>query len=101
MEARGARLQFQSEGVAPGGLVARLRRAMIFGTDNLEALNNRKVVARLWLNGREIVLLGARPHFHHHKLLETARRLRPIMADGNILGSGSGARPTRLRAPIK
>src|ERR1700722_16123313 len=40
----------------------------------LESLNNRKVVARLWLLGQQIFLLGARPHFHHHKLLERAQR---------------------------
>jgi hypothetical protein len=97
VETRGALLQFQSEGVAPG-LVARLRRAMIFAADNLEALNNRKVVARLWLLGQQIFLLGARPHFHHHKLLERAQRLHPIMADGNILARAAAhCRPGSAR----
>jgi hypothetical protein len=30
----------------------RLRSAMVFGADNLKALNSRKVVTRLWLRGR-------------------------------------------------
>jgi hypothetical protein len=68
MQARSARLQFQSQGVAPS-LVACLRRAMIFGADNLEALNNRKVVAWLRLSGRQIVLYRTLPLFHHQKLL--------------------------------
>jgi hypothetical protein len=68
MQARGARLQFQSQGVAPS-LVA--RRAMIFGADDLEALNNRKVMARLWLSGRQIALHRALPLFHHQKLLKS------------------------------
>jgi hypothetical protein len=41
---------------------------MIFGVDNLEALNNRKVVARLRLSGGQIILYGAWPLFNHYKL---------------------------------
>jgi hypothetical protein len=43
---------------------------MVFGVDNLEALDNRKVMARRWLNGRQIVVRGAGLLFHHHKLLK-------------------------------
>ena len=71
---------------------------MILAADNLKALNNRKVVARLWLRGRQIVLRGARPHFHHHKLLD-ARRLHPIMADGNILARASRSLLGTRRCP--
>ena len=46
---------------------------MIFGVDNLEALNNGKVIARLWLDGRWIIRHGAWPLFHHHKLLKGAQ----------------------------
>src|SRR5271168_3751321 len=46
---------------------------MIFGVDNLEALDNRKVMARRRLNGRQIVFHGAGPLFHHHKLLKGAQ----------------------------
>ena len=62
MQARSARLQFQSQRIAPS-LVA--DRAMILRADNLKALNNRKVVARLWLSGRQTVLRRALPLFHH------------------------------------
>jgi hypothetical protein len=43
---------------------------MIFGVDNLEALDNRKVMAWLRLNGRQIVVHGAGLLFHHYKLLK-------------------------------
>jgi hypothetical protein len=46
---------------------------MIFGVDNLEALDNRKVLARLRLNGRQIVVHGGGLLFHHHKLLKRAQ----------------------------
>ena len=77
---------------------------MIFGVDNLEALNNGKVMARLRLSGRQIVLHGARPLFHHHKLLK-ARRLRPIMADAKNLARAAThcrcgfARAQKIRGP--
>ncbi|HEY6521513.1 MAG TPA: hypothetical protein VIZ19_19405 [Roseiarcus sp.] len=45
---------------------------MIFGVDNLEALDDRKVMARLRLNGRQIAVHGARLLFHHHELLKGA-----------------------------
>ena len=83
MQTRSARLQFQSQRIAPSLLA---RRDLIFAADNLEALNNRKVVARLWLSGRQIALRRALPLFHHQKLPNIASRLYLIMADGNILG---------------
>src|ERR1700677_4278921 len=43
---------------------------MIFRVDNLEALDNRKIMARRWLNGRQIVVHGAGLLFHHYKLLK-------------------------------
>src|ERR1700722_7282804 len=66
MQARSAHLQFQSQRLAPS-LVA--RGAMIFGADNLETLNSRKVVAWLRLSGWGVVFHRALPLFHHQKLL--------------------------------
>src|SRR6185312_12954861 len=68
MKPRGARLQFQSQGIAPGVAIRRVSRAMVLGIDDLKALNSGKVMARLGPGGRQIVLPGAWPRFHHHKL---------------------------------
>src|ERR1700722_10786723 len=89
MQTRSARLQLQSQRISPT-LVA--GRDLIFAADNLEALNNRKVVARLWLSGRRVVLPRALPLFHHQKLPKKASRLYLIMAEGNILGRAAADR---------
>ncbi len=95
MQTRSARLQFQSQRITPT-LVA--GRDLIFA-DNLEALNNRKVVARLCLSGRRVVLDRALPLFHHQKLPNIAGRLYLIMAEGNILGRAAADRHAAPRVP--
>jgi hypothetical protein len=70
---------------------------MIFGVDNLEALNNGEVMARRWLSGPQIVFHGAGLLFHHHKLLGT-RRLHPIMAYARNLARAAAPADTAPRA---
>jgi hypothetical protein len=72
---------------------------VIFGADNLEALNDRKVVARLWLSSRRIALHRALPLFHHQKLPKIASRLYLIMTDSDILGRAAARRPFRSASP--
>jgi hypothetical protein len=97
MKTRCARLQFQSQSIAPT-LVGARRAAVVFSADNLESLNYGKVMVRLWRHGRWILLLGARPQFHHYQLPD-ARKLHPIRTDGNTLARAATRLPMRrLRA---
>src|ERR1700730_17709033 len=98
MQARRARLQLQSQRVAPS-LLAAFCRAVILGADNLDALNNRKVVARLWLSSRRIVLHRGLPLFHHQKLPKIASRLYLIMTERDILGRAAARCPCRSASP--
>jgi hypothetical protein len=70
---------------------------MIFGVDNLEALNNGKVMARRGLSCRQIVFHGAGLLFHHHRLLGT-RGLHPIMAYARNLARAAAPADTAPRA---
>jgi hypothetical protein len=72
---------------------------MTFRADNLEALNNRKVVARLWLSDRRIVLHRSLPLFDHQKLPKIAGRLYLIVANGDILAQSAAHRACLSASP--